>query len=97
MFIVESLAVMVIHCCIWFKQKVSCEGLSREGISILKHLYLNDYTKFDSKISYIMFLHDCLLACEISTVKTLALSNMVLKSVKNNSICLTSKQCWMFL
>ena len=25
---------------------------------ILKHLYLNDYVEFDSKISYIMFLHN---------------------------------------
>ena len=26
-FIVASSAVMVIHYCIWFEQKVSCEGL----------------------------------------------------------------------
>ena len=30
--------------------------------------------EFDSKISYIMFLHDYHLASEISTVRTLALS-----------------------
>ena len=48
--------------------KVSCEGLLGGGLSILKHLHLNDYAEFDSKISYIMFLHDYLLACEIYTV-----------------------------
>ena len=26
---VASLDVMVIHCCIWFEQKISCEGLLR--------------------------------------------------------------------
>ena len=31
------------------------------------------YTDFESKISYIIFLHDYLLACEISTVRILAL------------------------
>ena len=41
---------------------------------MLKHLYLNDYAEFDSKISYIMFLHNYLSACEISTVRTIALS-----------------------
>ena len=30
-------------------------------------MYLNDYAEFNSKISYIMFWHDFLLACEIST------------------------------
>ena len=63
-----SSAVMVIHCCIWFEQKVSCDGILG-GLNILKHLYLNNYPEFDSK----MFLHDNLLACEISTVNTLAL------------------------
>ena len=38
----------------------------------LKLLYLNDYGEFDSQISCIMFLHDYLLGCEISTVRTLA-------------------------
>ena len=37
--------------------------------NILKHLHLNDNAKFDSKISYIMFLQSYLLACEISTIK----------------------------
>ena len=46
--------------------KVSCEGLLGGGGSIiLKHLYLDDYAEFDSKISYIMVLHDYHLACEI--------------------------------
>ena len=31
------------------------------------------YADYDSKISYVMFLHDYLLACEISRVWTLAL------------------------
>ena len=35
---------------------------------------LNDYAEFNSKISYIMFLHDYLLVFEISTVRTLCLS-----------------------
>ena len=43
------------------------------GLSISKHLYLKDYAEFDSKILYIEFLHDYLLVCEISTVKTRAL------------------------
>ena len=40
-------------------------------LPIQDHLCLNDYAEFDSKISYIMFLHDYLMACEISTVRTL--------------------------
>ena len=45
------------------------------GLNYLKHLYLNDYAKFDSKISYIglMFLYGYHLAYEISTVRTLAI------------------------
>ena len=60
MFIVASLAVMVIHCCIWFEQNVSCGGLLGGGgvKSILQHLYVIVNVEFDSKISYIMFLHD---------------------------------------
>ena len=68
-----------VHCCVidchgnsllhfGLNTKVSCEGL----LIILKHLYLNYYAEFDSIISYIMFLHDYHLACEISMVKTLA-------------------------
>ena len=54
LFIVVSSAVMVIHCCIWFEQKMSVvRDFKGRGIkSILKHLYLNDYAEFDSKISY---------------------------------------------
>ena len=37
--------------------------------------YVNDFADFDSKISFIMFLHDNILACEISTVRTFALSS----------------------
>ena len=75
-----------VHCCFigchsdsllhsGLNTKVSCEGLLvGVGIQmILKHLYLNDYAEFDSKISYIMFLHDYHLACKISTVRTLTL------------------------
>ena len=57
-FIVSALAVMVIHCCIWFKtKKVICEGLlGGEGMkSILQHLYLNVYAEFNGKISSILF------------------------------------------
>ena len=43
------------------------------GVSILKHLYLTDYAEFDKKNSFIIVLHDNLLASEISTVRTLAL------------------------
>ena len=66
---------MVIHCCIWFEQKVSYEGLFIGGgfKSIMQHLYLNDNTEFDGKILYIMFLHDFYLACEIYMVGTIAL------------------------
>ena len=41
-------AVMVIHCCIWFEQKVSWGGGG--VLSIFKHLHLNDYADFDRKI-----------------------------------------------
>ena len=50
-----------------------------------KYLYLNDYSEFDSKISYLMFLHDYLLACEISTVRTKTLKEMV-TSLKQGSL-----------
>ena len=43
------------------------------GKSILQHLYINVYAEFDSKILYIVFLRDHQLACEISTIRTLAL------------------------
>ena len=46
------------------------------GGNILNHLYLNDYALFDSKNSY-MFLHEYLFACDISTVRTLALRCLV--------------------
>ena len=61
-----------------FNTKVSCEGLlGGGGQIILKHLYLNYYAEFDSKISYIMFLYGYLLASEMSTIRTLALSCML--------------------
>ena len=44
-----------------------------EGGYFETFITLNDYEEFDSKISYKMFLHDYLLTCGISTVKTLAL------------------------
>ena len=55
-----------VHCCVIdchgysllhfsFKTIVSCDRLLGGGIYIiLKHLYLNDYAEFDSKISYII-------------------------------------------
>ena len=52
MFTVVSLAVMVIHCCIWFERKSQLLGTFRggEGVkSILQHLYHNIYAEFDSK------------------------------------------------
>ena len=76
-----------VHCCVigchanlllhfGLNKKATCEGLLGEGIkSILQHLYLNAYAEFDCKISYIMFLHDNHLACEISTVRNLARFN----------------------
>ena len=36
-----------------------------------------DYAEFHNKISYIMFLHDYILACEISTLRTLTLTYMM--------------------
>ena len=89
-----------VHCCVigchgnsllhfGLNTKVSCEGLLGGGVIILKHLYLNDYAEFDSQISYIMFLHDYHLACEISTVRTLALIKSVhlnrLRACRNKS------------
>ena len=44
------------------------------GKSILKHIYLNFYAEFNSKVSYVMFLHDHQLAYRISAVWTLALT-----------------------
>ena len=57
-----------IHCCIigchgnsllhfGLNTRISCEGLLGGGKLFLKHLYLNDNEEFNSKISYIMFLH----------------------------------------
>ena len=46
---------------------------------VRKQLHPNDYAEFDSKISYIMFLHDYFLACEIATVRTLTLRFGLLK------------------
>ena len=66
--------IFLIH---WKTHEVSTKGPLT--FSILNHLYLNDYAEFDSKISYIMFLHEYLLACEISTETTLALSSYVTK------------------
>ena len=43
--------------------------------TIMIRSFVNDFADFDSKISFIMFLHDNILACEISTVRTLALSS----------------------
>ena len=45
----------------------------------MKHLYtcINDYAECGSKISYILFLHDYLLACEISTIRTFALNFII--------------------
>ena len=76
-----------VHCCVigchgnsllyfGLNTNISCEGLLGGIQIILKHLYLNDYADFESKISYIMFLHDYHLACEISTVRTLALRSL---------------------
>ena len=54
-----------VHCC-----DIGCHANPLWHFG-LKHLYLKDYAEFDSKIYYIMFLQDCLLACKISTVNTL--------------------------
>ena len=48
----------------------------------MKHLYLNDYAEFNSKISYIMCLRDYLLACEISAVRSLALNFFLIMIVQ---------------
>ena len=53
--------------------KASKRGF-KKGRGVLKHLNLNHYAEFDSKISYIIYLHDYLLAYEISPVKTLTLT-----------------------
>ena len=59
-----------------FAKTVCCEGR-------LKYFetYLNDYTEFDSKNPYIMFLHSYLLACETSTVRTLAGRPVAVQSI----------------
>ena len=63
-----------------FKENIGDVIILSTTSSILKHLYLNDYAEY-SKISYIMFLHDYLFACRISTVRTLALTKC--KIIKN--------------
>ena len=66
--IVTLLVGIVIQCEYIFEQKISVKRDFQEGgQSILEHLYLNDS---HSKISYKMFLHDYILACEISMVRT---------------------------
>ena len=61
-------------------KKLSCGGLLG-GVG-LKYFETFISQWFDSKISYIMFLHDHLLGCEISTVRTLALiHNMIQKDL----------------
>ena len=70
LFIVASSAVMVII--VAFGLNIF-EGLFGGDLNYF-YLYLNDYSEFDSKISYLMFLHDYLLACEISMVRTQTLS-----------------------
>ena len=56
-----------------FEQKFQLIGTSKVGLeSIFKHLYLNEYAELDGKMSNIVFLHDFLLACKISIVRTLA-------------------------
>ena len=69
-----SLAVIVIYWSIWFEQKSQLWGTSVGGGGILKHLYLTHFAEFDSEI--ILFLHDYLLSCEISTVWTFPLNLM---------------------
>ena len=75
-----------VHCCVigcignsllhfGLNTKVSCDGLLEGGGVFLKHLYLNGYAEFDSKISYLMFFNDYHLACQISTVRIHVLTN----------------------
>ena len=52
---------------VWTKKSVVLD-------CFLQHIHLNVYAEFESEISYMMFLHDYQLACEISTVRTIALS-----------------------
>ena len=70
-FIVASSAAMVIHCCSCFDDKRSVvRDFYWGGFKVFWNIYDYDYAEFDSKMWYIMFLHDYLLACEISTVCT---------------------------
>ena len=54
--------------------KVSREGLLGGGQIILKHLYLNDYADGVGQENFIYTVFDYHLACEISSVRTLALT-----------------------
>ena len=77
------------HCCIWFEH---FRGTFWGGPKIIfEHIYLNDYSEFDRKISYLMFLHGYLLACEISTVRTQTLKpvHTIELSAQLNVICVT--------
>ena len=80
-FIVASSAVMVFIVAFWFEHK---SQLWRGGLNYLKPLYLDDYAEFESKISYLMFLHDDHSVCEISTVRTLTLRVLVNKEFWNS-------------
>ena len=54
--ILASLAIMVIHCSIWFEQKSQFYGLGGGGFNFICNIYFcNVYAEFDSKIAYKMF------------------------------------------
>ena len=71
MFIVASVAVMVINCYIWFEHR--SQGLLRGGGGkVFWNLsYLNDDAKLDGNILYTVFYMIIFLSLKLSTVRTL--------------------------
>ena len=67
------------HCCI-----IGCRYATMRVFDLkknqlrtfLKHLYLNKYAELDGKIPHIVFLHDYILVCKISTKYLLKISDL---------------------
>ena len=54
---------------IYLHKKFQLRGTFKGWTMFFDTKYLNDNSEFDSKITYIMFLHNYDLACKISTIR----------------------------
>ena len=95
------------HCCVigchgylllyfGLNTKVSCEGLFFGGGAFWNIYISMIYAEFDSKIAYIMFLHDYHLACEISTVSTFAFRPLQIESGRASSARVPYLEQWVY-